>query len=67
MMGDLVKAHKIHVGVNNCEDEHQSTMLETSGMIVDQNFSVLIDLGATESFISSTTLKIIKVKEIEQY
>jgi hypothetical protein len=35
-------------------------------MIVDQHFSVLIDLGATKSFISSATLKRIKVKEVEQ-
>jgi hypothetical protein len=33
---------------------------------VDQHFSVLIDPGDTESFISSTALKIIKVKEIKQ-
>jgi hypothetical protein len=41
-------------------------MLETSGTIADQTFSILIDLGATESFISSAMLKIIKVKEVEQ-
>jgi predicted aspartyl protease len=41
-------------------------VLETSGTIVDQNFSILIDPGATERFISSATLKRIKVKEVEQ-
>jgi hypothetical protein len=41
-------------------------MLETSGTIIDQNFSILIDPGATERFISIATLKIIKVKEVEQ-
>jgi hypothetical protein len=35
-------------------------------MIADQQFSILIDPGATESFISSVVLKIIKVKEVEQ-
>jgi hypothetical protein len=33
-MGDLGKAHRIHVTVNNREDEHQSKVIETSGMIV---------------------------------
>jgi len=35
-------------------------------MIVDQTFSIFIDLGAIERFISSTTLKRINVKEVEQ-
>jgi hypothetical protein len=65
-VGDLGKAHRIHAVVNNHQDEHQSTVLETSGMISDQQFSILIDPGATESFISSVVLKIIKVKEVEQ-
>jgi hypothetical protein len=41
-------------------------MLETYGMIVDQNYSVLIDPDATERFISSATLKRIKLKGVEQ-
>jgi predicted aspartyl protease len=60
------KAYRIHAMVNNCQVEHYSTVLETSGMISDQHFSILIDPGATESFISSHALKIIKVNEIEQ-
>jgi hypothetical protein len=62
----LGKAHRIHATVNNHQAEHQSTVLETSGTIVDQNFSILIDPGATERFISSATLKRIKVKVVEQ-
>jgi hypothetical protein len=62
----LGKAHRIHAVVNNRQAEHQSTVLETSGTIADQTFSILIDLGATERFISSAALKIIKVKAVEQ-
>jgi hypothetical protein len=36
-------------------------------MIVDHHFSILIDPGAIESFISSVALKITKVKEVEKY
>jgi hypothetical protein len=39
----MSKAHRIHVAVNNRQAEHQSTVLETSGMISDQQFSILID------------------------
>jgi len=35
-------------------------------MIFNQPFSILIDLGATKSFISSDGIKIIKVKAVEQ-
>jgi len=53
--------------VNNCQAEHQSTVINMSGMITDQQFSILIDLGATENFIYSVALKIIKVKVVEKY
>jgi hypothetical protein len=62
----LDKAHKIHAAVNNHQAELHSTVIDTSGMIVDQNFSILIEPGATKRFISSAVLKRIKVKEIEQ-
>jgi hypothetical protein len=41
-------------------------VVETSGTIVDQTLSILIDPGATETFIYSAVLKIIKVKAVEQ-
>jgi hypothetical protein len=37
--------------MNNRQAEHQSTVLKMSSTIVDQTLSILIDLGATESFI----------------
>jgi hypothetical protein len=52
--------------VNNSYIEHQSTVLEPSCTIADQNISILIDLGATKSSISGVTLKRIKVKEVKQ-
>jgi hypothetical protein len=33
--------------------------------IIDQNYSILIDPGAIERFISSATLKRIQLKEVE--
>jgi hypothetical protein len=65
-VGDMGKAHRIHAVVNNCQAEHQSTVLETTGTITDQTLSFLIDPSATESFISGATLKRIKVKAVDQ-
>jgi hypothetical protein len=65
-MGDMGKAHWIHAAVNNCQAEHQSTMLETTGTVADQTLSILIDPRATESFISGVTLNKIKVKAVKQ-
>ena len=65
-MGDMGKAHRIHAAVNNHQEEHQSTLLEMTGTIADQTLRILIDPGATESFISGAALKRIKVKVVEQ-
>jgi hypothetical protein len=65
-MGDMGKAHRIHIAVNNRQVEHHSTVLETTGTIADQTLSILIDPGATEGFISGVALKRIKVKVVEQ-
>ena len=37
-----------------------------TGTVTNQTLSILIDLGATESFISGAALKRIKVKAVEQ-
>jgi hypothetical protein len=65
-VGDMGKAHQIHAAVNNHQADHQSTMLETTGIVIDQTLSILIDPGATKSFISGAALKMIKVKAVEQ-
>jgi hypothetical protein len=41
-------------------------VLETSSTVGDQTLSILIDPGATKSFISGAALKRIKVKAVEQ-
>jgi hypothetical protein len=50
-VGDLGKAHRIYATMNNRQEEHQSTVIETPGTVADQTFSILIDLRATESYI----------------
>jgi hypothetical protein len=65
-VGVLGKAHKILAVVNNCQEDHLLTMLETSGTVTDQTLSILIDPGATEILISGAMLKRIKVKVVKQ-
>jgi hypothetical protein len=65
-VGDMGKAHQILAVVNNRQAEHQSTVLETTGTVAEQTPSILIDPGATESFVSGAALKRIKVKAVEQ-
>ena len=64
-MGDMGKAHQIHAVMNNRQAEHQSTVLEMIGTLADQTLSILIDLGAIESFISGAALKMIKVNAVD--
>jgi hypothetical protein len=64
-IGDLGKAHRIHIAMNNHQAEHHTTVLDTSGTIANQTFSILIDPNATNNFISSASIKRIKVKEVE--
>eukprot|EP00253_Pinus_taeda_P027545 PITA_27545 len=66
-VGDLGKAHCIHAAVNNRQVEHQSTVLETSSNIDGMSFVILIDPGATDSFISLNALSMIKHKATPQY
>jgi hypothetical protein len=65
-VGDMGKAHRIHVAMNNRQAENQSAVLEMTGTVADQTLSILIDLGATENFIFGAALKRIKVKVVEQ-
>jgi hypothetical protein len=62
----LGKAHQIHAAVSNRQGKHYSIFLEMSVTIADKKFSILIDPGVTYSYIFGASLKIIKVKEVEQ-
>jgi hypothetical protein len=55
-MGDMGKAHRIHAAVNNCQAEHQLTMLETSGTFVDQTL-VFDSSRCYREFLSGAVLK----------
>jgi hypothetical protein len=56
-MRDFGKDHRIHAVLNNRQEEHQSTIFETSGIVTDHTLSILIDPSATEIFISGGSAK----------
>ena len=60
------KAHRIHAAVNNRQAKHQSTVLEATGKINGMKFSLLVDPGTTEIFISYEALSICKVMASKQ-
>jgi hypothetical protein len=66
IVGYLGEAHQIHSMMNNCQAEHQSNLIKTSGTVANQTLSILIDPGSIESFISGATLKRIKVNVVEK-
>jgi hypothetical protein len=47
IMADMGKAHQIYAVVNNCQAEHQSTVLKMIGTIANQTLTFLIDPHAT--------------------
>ena len=48
--------HRIHALVNNNQAAHQSTVVESSGIINGVKLKILFDTSATDSFISSYAL-----------
>jgi hypothetical protein len=56
-MGRASGNHHIYTMVSNLQAEHQSTVVESSGMINHINAKILFDFGAIDSFISPSTLE----------
>jgi hypothetical protein len=56
-MGRESSSHHIYAVVNNPQAEHQSMVVESSGTLNHINVKILFDYGATDSFISPSTLE----------
>jgi hypothetical protein len=57
LMGRVSSSYHIYATVNNCQAEHQSTVVESSCTLNHINVKILFDFGATDSFISPSTLE----------
>jgi hypothetical protein len=49
--------HQIYAAVNNRQDEHQSTVVESSGTLNHVNVKILFDSGVIDSCISPSALE----------
>jgi hypothetical protein len=56
-MGRSSRNHQIYTVVNNRQDEHQSTVVESSGTLNHINVKILFDYGVIDSFISPSALE----------
>jgi hypothetical protein len=56
-MGRASSSHHIYAAVNNCQAEHQSTVVVSSGTLNHINVKILFDSGVTDSFISPYALE----------
>jgi hypothetical protein len=56
-MGRASSNHQIYAVVNNCQAEHQSMVVESSGTLNHINIKILFDSSATYSFISPFALE----------
>jgi hypothetical protein len=53
IVGDVGRSlHQINAAIDGRQADHQSSVVEIEGKINDTQFSVLIDLGATLSYIT---------------
>ena len=56
-MGRASGSHQIYTAVNNHQEEHQSTVVESSSVLNHINDKILFDSGATDSFISPSAIE----------
>ena len=49
-VGQLARAiPRIYAALEDCQEDHQSIVVEVVGKIVEQSISILIDLGSTHN------------------
>ena len=54
----------IYAALEDCQEDHQSTVVEVPGKIADQSVSVLIDPGSTHSYITPRVVEICAFKKV---
>ena len=66
IMGQVERAiPRIYVSLEDRQEDHQSTMVEFSGKIVEQSVSILIDPSSTHSYITPRVVEICAFKKVK--
>ena len=64
MVGQVARTvPRIYVALEDLQADHQSTMVEVEGKIVEQSVYVLIDPGSTHSYITPRAVEICYFKK----
>ena len=62
-MGQVVRdAPRIYAALEDRQADHQSTVVEVAGKIVEKSVSILIDPGSTHSYITPRVVEICAFK-----
>ena len=55
---------RIYAALEDHQEDHQSTVVEVAGKIVEQSVSILIDPGSTHSYITPRVAEICAFKKV---
>ena len=65
-MGQVARAvPRIYAALEDRQEDHQSTVVELVGKIVEQSVSILIDPGSTHSYITPRVAEICAFKKVK--
>ena len=65
-VGQVARAvPRIYAALEDRQADHQSTMVEVAGKIVEQSVSILIDLGSMHSYITPRVVEICSFKKVK--
>ena len=62
-MGQVARVPRIYVALEDLQADHQSTIVEVAGNIVEQSVSILIYPSSTHSYITPRVVEIYAFKE----
>ena len=65
-MGQVARTvPRIYAALEDRQEDHQSTVVEVTGKIIEQSVSILIDLGSTHSYITPRVVDICAFKKVK--
>ena len=56
---------RIYAALEDRQEDHQSTVVEVAGNIVEQSISILIEPGSTHSYITPRVVEICSFKKVK--